>query len=113
MQHWGCSVNSISQLEAGGLSVAIDLPTESPSPPNGGFLMLSPKWGIQYPVSSAMVCASEANASISHTTRPRPMTNQTQAADQVLTDEQLEDLNGAGPVSDAFWEIDNIRELRY
>ena len=49
-----------------------------------------------------------ANASITHTTQPRPMTTQTQAADQVLTDEQLEALNGAGPVSEAFWAIDNL-----
>ena len=34
------------------------------------------------------------NASITHTTQPKPMTAQTQATDQVLTDEQLEELNG-------------------
>ena len=34
--------------KAGGVVVvAIDLPTESSSPPNGGFLIPSPKWGIQ------------------------------------------------------------------
>ena len=36
------------------------------------------------------------------------MTTQTQATDQALTDEQLEALNGAGPVSEAFWAIDNL-----
>lgn len=34
------------------------------------------------------------------------MTTQTQATDQVLTDEQLEDLNGAGAVASMFWGID-------
>ena len=38
----------------------------------------------------------------------RPMTTQTQATDQALTDVQLEDLNGAGPVSEFFWVIDNM-----
>ena len=90
------------------MSVAIELPTESSSPPHGGFLTASPKWGSHSSANSAMVCASEANASITHTTQPRPMTTQTQATDQALTDEQLEALNGAGPVSTFFWVVDNF-----
>ena len=58
--------------------------------------MPSPKWGIHSSACSAMVCASGVNTSISHTTQLRPMTTQTQtlATDQVMTDEQLEALNG-------------------
>ena len=73
--------------------------------------MPSPKWGIHSPVSSAMVCASEANASITHTTQPRPMTTQTQMTDQVLTDEQLEALNGAGAGALFGWNLANVFTL--
>ena len=46
--------------KAGGVVVvAIDLPTDQSSPPNGGFLMPSPKWGIHSLISSAKVCVSE------------------------------------------------------
>ena len=70
-------------------------------------MVQSPKWGIFQALTRKGVLffnqfsdgmSIGANASISHTTKPRPMTTQTQtqATDQVLTDEQLEDLNGAG-----------------
>ena len=36
------------------------------------------------------------------------MTTQTQASDQVLTDEQLEDLNGAGAGATLGWVFGNI-----
>ena len=43
----------------------------------------------------------------------RPMTTQTQtqATDQALTDEQLEDLNGAGGVAWFFWALDDAMGL--
>ena len=50
-----------------------------------------------------------ANASISHTTKPRPMTTQISAA--ALTDEQLESLNGAGAGAMLGWAFANIPTL--
>ena len=36
---------------------------------------------------------------------------QTQATDQVLTNEQLEDLNGAGGIAMIFWALDDAMGL--
>ena len=47
-----------------------------------------------------------AIASFTHTTKPRPMTTQISAP--VLTDEQLESLNGAGVGSTLGWVFGNI-----
>ena len=56
--------------------------------------MHSPKWGIHSSSCSAMVSASEQMLRFHTHNQLRPMTTQTQATDQVLTDEQLEALNG-------------------
>ena len=50
-----------------------------------------------------------ANASISHTTKPRPMTTQLSAP--ALSDEQLQSLNGAGAGATLGWAFANIRTL--
>ena len=39
------------------------------------------------------------------------MTTQTQTTDQVLTDEQIEELNGAGGIAMMFWAFDNVLGL--
>ena len=50
-----------------------------------------------------------ANASISHTTKPRPMN--TQPTDQALNDEQLKALNGGGAGAMLGWAFANIPTL--
>ena len=50
-----------------------------------------------------------ANASISHTTKPRPMTTQLSAP--ALSDEQLQSLNGAGAGAMLGWAFANIPTL--
>ena len=50
-----------------------------------------------------------ANASISHTTKPRPMNTQLSAP--ALTDEQLQSLNGAGAGATLGWAFANIPTL--
>ena len=47
-----------------------------------------------------------ANASISHTTKPRPMNTHISAP--ALTDEQLQSLNGAGAGATLGWVFGNI-----
>ena len=47
-----------------------------------------------------------ANASISHTTKPRPMNTQVSAP--ALTDEQLQSINGAGAGATLGWAFANI-----
>ena len=50
-----------------------------------------------------------ANASISHTTKPRPMNTQLSAP--ALSDEQLQSLNGAGAGATLGWAFANIPTL--
>ena len=50
-----------------------------------------------------------ANASISHTTKPRPMNTRVSAA--ALSDEQLQSLNGAGAGAMLGWAFANIPSL--
>ena len=50
-----------------------------------------------------------ANASISHTTKPRPMNTQVSAP--ALSDEQLQSLNGGGAGATLGWAFANIPTL--
>ena len=75
-------------------------------PPNGGFFMLLPCMGDSYLDQLSDGMSIGANASISHTTKPRPMTTQLSAP--ALSDEQLQSLNGAGTGATLGWVFGNI-----